>query len=375
MIRQPGRLRRIRRAVLPSAALAGYIVRLYASRFLVILIILISILQMLDLLNRSEDILAADGATEASLLRYIQWRLPELASQFTPFAGLLASLFTLAGLNQSSEITIMRAAGLSATQMIIPVLLASLLITVVHIALHDMVTVDASRHLAFWQDNGYQPDTPPPPDGRTNIWLNDGDRVIEIGRATRFVDRIILDEVSVYQRSPDGDLVANIDADFALSEGKGWTLYGVRRFDVNSFVVSAADTMPFDFSLPVARLFAQLDRPDHARIAVLWRSIATLREAGMETFTLETSLWHRFSLAASAVIMPLLGSFVAFGVPRGGARVGRIIAGMALGFSYFVFDNYMVAMGSLGILPALMAASAAPAIYTLAGLSILVRLE
>ena len=73
--------------------------------------------------------------------------------------------------------------------------------------------------------------------------------------------------------------------------------------------------------------------------------------------------------------MPLLASFVAFGVPRGGAMVGRVVLGMAVGFSYFVLDTYMSAMGSLGVLPPAVASFSAFVLYLLAGLSLIFRLE
>lgn len=371
----PSRMRRLRRIFMPSAALGRYVGAIYASQFITLLIMLVAILQTLDLLNQSDNIMRAEGATRASLVQYVQWRFPELVSQFAPFAALLATLFTLAGLNQSSEITVMRAAGLSASQVIVPILATSLVMGVLQFIFHETVTIDSARHLADWRRTGYQPDPPPPTEGRQNIWLNDGTRVVEAETARRLPDQVLLDKVTIFERADDGDLTRSVSADLAILDKGIWTLYGARDFDFISHKRERLGTITYPLTLPVERLFANLDHPEHASITTLRQSIDVLAKVGMETYTLETTFYHRFAMALSGFIMPLLGCFVAYGVPRGGARVGRIVMGMALGFSYFVFDNYMVAMGGLGVVPAFLASTAAPGLYLLAGFSILSQLE
>src|SRR3546814_4965787 len=48
----------------------------------------------------------------------------------------------------------------------------------------------------------------------------------------------------------------------------------------------------------------------------------------------------------SAVLMPLLGAVAAFGLARSGKLFVRAVLGMALGFIYFVVDNFALAMRS-----------------------------
>ncbi len=90
--------------------LTNYVGRMFFVRFIGLLIFFVIILQMLDLLNRSSDILSPEGAGMPSVLRYISLRTPQIISQFTPFAALLGVVLTLAGLSHTSEITVMRAA-------------------------------------------------------------------------------------------------------------------------------------------------------------------------------------------------------------------------------------------------------------------------
>ena len=370
-----GRLRRLRRRTIPSRALAHYVARAYLSRFALMLVVLVVILQMLDMLNRSDDIMAADGATRASLIRYILWRSPELISQFTPFAALLGGLFTLSSLNVHSEVTIMRASGLSPGQIITPMVGVSLIISAAHAVFHDQVTVKASARLAYWQSQDYSLSAGLPPEGRQDLWFQDDRQIVEARTATRMGGQVLLDDLYIYERGTDSLLNRSMAAEFALFDGSVWTLYNIRRFDLDAHDMLSAETEPWTFGVPIDHIFAQIDRPEQADIASLNLAIGILDAAGLESFTLKTSLYHRFALALSSAIMPLLAAFVAFGLPRGGARIGRVILGMALGFSFFVLDNYMVAMGTMGVIPPLLSAYGSLLLYGLIGTSILIRLD
>ena len=83
------------------------------------------------------------------------------------------------------------------------------------------------------------------------------------------------------------------------------------------------------------------------------RSIEELKLAGRPTGPLEASLWHKLSGPVSAVLMPLLSGVAAFGLARSGQLFLRAIIGMALGFAYFVVDNFALAMGNFGAYPPL----------------------
>jgi lipopolysaccharide export system permease protein len=81
------------------------------------------------------------------------------------------------------------------------------------------------------------------------------------------------------------------------------------------------------------------------------------------------------SLPLSAVLMPLLGAVTAFGLARSGRLFARAVVGMALGFAYFVADNFMVAMGEFGTVPPWAAGWAPFLLFFLVGEAVLFRTE
>ena len=175
----------------PSRRLALYMVRLFFTRSLAVLFALILILMTLDLLGESGKILAVPGNGDAELWRYVSLRIPLLISRFLPFSVLLGALIAFVGLNQNSEVVAMKAAGLSAHQILAPLVVASIGIAAGLFAFNEFVVVKSARVVTAWSDNDYKP-VPPESGVLSNVWLLNGDDLIragiDVGRAPNLRD-------------------------------------------------------------------------------------------------------------------------------------------------------------------------------------------
>src|SRR5438128_5155562 len=144
----------------PSRRLTFYMVRLFLTRSLAVLIALVLVLMTLGLLGESGKILAVHGNGYAELWRYVGLRIPLLTSRFLPFSVLLGTLITFVGLNQHSEVVAMKAAGLSAHQILAPLVIASIGIALALFAFNETVVVHSARVVDAWSDNDYKPIPP-----------------------------------------------------------------------------------------------------------------------------------------------------------------------------------------------------------------------
>lgn len=354
-----------------ATTITRYLVRQFLLRFLFVLILLVSILQALDLLNKSDDILEVDGAGWSSIANYIMLRAPQLASQFTPFAALLATLITLGTLNQNSEIVVMRAAGLSTHRILFPLGMACAIIFVFHLLLHEAFVVKSSARLDFWERNDFAVDLELKPDSQQEIWLQEGETVINARWITQTVDSIILDKVTVYEKDSKGLLQGTASAEFASYRNGQWTLFDVFRFDANDLSTRTTESEAWQVNLRPDKLAALALKPEWTYLATLMQNIRQFRKAGLSTRDLDLAWFQRFSGPAASLVMPLMGAVAGFGVHRHGALLLRIIIGAALGFSYFVAENFMIAMGQFGVMPPVVS-TFAPLVFTLlCGFSIL----
>src|SRR3569833_141393 len=163
----------------PSRRLALYMTRLFVTRTLAVLIALVLVLMTLDLLGESGKILAIPGNGDAELWRYVGLRLPLLISRFLPFSVLLGTLIAFVGLNQHSEVVAMKAAGLSAHQILAPLILASIGIAAALFAFNEGVVVNSTRAVTTWSDNDYKP-VPRASGIVSNVWVLNGDDFIRV---------------------------------------------------------------------------------------------------------------------------------------------------------------------------------------------------
>lgn len=367
--------RTARRLFVPSRTLARYMVRMHLSRFFGILIGLTVVLQMLDLLATADDVMAADGATWVSIVSYVSMRAPQLISQFAPFAALLATLLTLATLNQSSEVTVMKASGLSSHRILLPLGIASLLIGIAHFLFNEAIVTKANADLEYWQENDYAIDLPENDNLAGRTWLREGNSIVLVEAVSQVRNRVVLDKVSIFERDENGRIQAMVKADFAWYQNDAWTLHEVRRFDANTHLLSVTPSVPWSIPTRPDRFLALNVKADQVSFGELWTSMQRIEEEGLSTDRLMASFLQKMAAPASTLLMPLLAAVAAFGVSRAGNLVIRLVFGMALGFSFFVADNFMLAMGEFGVAPPFLAAWAPFFLFLLVGYTVIFYTE
>ena len=357
----------------PSRRIALYTVKLFVTRSLAVLVALVLILMTLDLLGESGKILAAPGNGDAELWRYVSLRLPILTSRFLPFSVLLGTLIAFAALNQHSEVIAMKAAGISAHQILAPLFLVSFGIAGLVFALNETLVVNATRTVTAWTDNDYRP-LPRESGILTNVWVMHGDDLVQARHVGGAGPDFHAEDLTIYDREKIA-LQRVIEAEHARPEGGAWRLEGVRIYDATMNLVRRQDSATALEGLEAQRLMLAKVDPDQTDFFTLRERIRQLERAGRPTAEARAGLWHKISGPLSTVLMPLLAATAAFGLARSGQVLLRATIGMALGFAYFVADNFALAMGNVGAYPPLLAAWAPFVLFFLIGETVLVRSE
>ncbi|MFW5634817.1 MAG: LPS export ABC transporter permease LptG [Erythrobacter sp.] len=358
----------------PSRTLTLYLAKLFIVRILAVLVMLVVVLMALDLLGATGKILEVEGNGQAEVLKYMSLRVPQLISRFLPYSVLLATLITLVTLNQNSEVVAMKAAGLSAHQVLAPLLLTAALVAVVSFAFNERIVTRANSTLKAWEANEYAA-IPDESGGRANVYLTDGTNILTASSLVGTGEGLEFDNVTWYERAPGGIIREFVRASRATYAAPGWRLENPERFDVGTTETEALDTLVVGEALTPERIDLQAVDPDSLGFLELRETINAFDAVGRRTDEMKASWWHRLSGPLSAVLMPLLGSIAAFGLARSGQLFVRAIIGMALGFAYFVVDNAALAMGSFGGYPPFLAAWAPFFLFLLLGETVLIRTE
>jgi lipopolysaccharide export system permease protein len=359
----------------PSRQLASYMARLFVTRTFAVLVMLVLVLMTLDLLGQAGKILAVPGNTDADLWRYVGLRIPLLISRFLPFSALLGTLIAFVGLNQNSEIVAMKAAGLSAHQILAPLIIASMVVAAGLFSFNESVVVKSARVSTAWVDNDYKA-IPPESGILSNVWVLQGDDLVHAGIVAGHAPNLTVQRVSIYDRS-GGVLQRVITAARAVPRPQSgdWRLEDVTIYDANQNVVrhvAAVDAMRG--VTPIQLTLARVN-PAELDYWTLKKRVAELEAAGRPSDEARAGLAHKIAGPLSTLLMPLLAAVAAFGLARSGQVLVRAVLGMALGFAYFVADNFSLAMGNAGAYPPLIAAWAPFFLFLLIGETVLIRTE
>lgn len=358
----------------PSRTLAFYMGKMFVIRSFAVLALLLLILQMLDLLSESDKILAVKGNGQHEILTYVGLRLPQLAQRFLPFCVLLGTLITLVTLNQNSEVVSMKASGLSAHQILAPLIVASLAIALLSFAFNERLVTRSSATLDRWQAVNYGK-MPSGDEAQVNVWVRAGDDLVHADTVSGRGAKTVLTGVEIFTRS-NGELAEILRATRGTAApGGGWALTNANIFDVGPGTVRQLGAVTVGKNIRSDQF--TLSNVDGAGLSLPQLKIAIdeLEAAGRPVASLQSVMWHKISGPLSTVLMPLLGAVAAFGLARSGALFVRAVIGMGLGFAYFVADNFGLAMGNLGAYPPLLAAWGPFFLFLLIGEAVLIRTE
>jgi lipopolysaccharide export system permease protein len=250
---------------------------------------------------------------------------------------------------------------------------ASLGVAVISFVFNDTIVAPNTARLKAWQTVEYGA-LPPDSNARGNIWVREGNDLIKAGNVLGSGNDTVLEDVRVYLRA-NGGLRQVITATRARYTGDAWQLEKTRSFNVATTTETRAEALIVGKGITPDRFNVVKVDGDSLAFLPLMRAIDELKAAGRRTDNLEGILWHKLSGPLSTLLMPLLGAVAAFGLARSGALFLRAVIGMALGFTYFVADNFALAMGNLGAYPPWIAAWGPFLLFFLIGETVLVRTE
>ncbi|MDE2356841.1 MAG: LptF/LptG family permease, partial [Alphaproteobacteria bacterium] len=337
---------------------------------------LIGMLQLIDLLERTSDILARGGPIE--ILRYMALRLPYLFEQAAPFAVLAGALFTFSQLARNSELVVMRICGMSLFEILRRTLPVALAVAVVDMAVTDQVAPRAEEALATW----WKATTPGAhADPGAPRWFRIEDNIVKVASASADGRRI--DGLTVYERDAQHSLVRRLQAHEAdWTPGQGWVLRDAEITDVGpvratGMTVAAADWRTSLRPGDVARVFNAANPFSSGYEITSWTALRSLFGKGAidkPPSEFETKLYRTLAEGMAPLIMLLLALPTALGHARSN-RTGPIIFGLGCGLLYLVVDGILTSMGSTGVIPPGIAAWGAPIAFAAGAVSLLLYAE
>ena len=346
-----------------------YHARLLGGPILAALAVLVGILQILDLLEVTTDILDRNlGAGGVAYYAFL--RLPRLVEQAAPLAVLAGSLFAFGKLAGDSAVTAMRSTGVSSYRITLMALPAAAVLAALQLLIGMVVAPRTDATLSVW----WQASTPSADRKPVDpVTFRIGNEVVVA--IPRDPDGGSLEAVRIYRRDDAGRLIQRTTARAAVFAGDRWRLIEPRFETLGADAVAEAGAREMDWTRALT--------PGDIRTLAMGETTVTPQEAARALAGglsirprafYDTQLQRAWAAPVGCLVMLLLAAPVALANFRGGGAT-LLVQCLAAGLLFLVFDGAFTALGESGAAPALLAAWAAPAMFAALGVTALIYLE
>ena len=323
--------------------------RLIGGSVLGALLLVWGVLLGFDLISgfaRELDEIGEGNYSAASAVLYLIYTIPRRIYELFPTAAVIGCLLGLGSLAATSELTALRAAGLSRLRICLGALIVVALCTVGMVVVAETlgplgeqraqaVAVAAkTRDVSVAQWSG--------------LWAREGDTFFnaEHGRVKGegVQSWVELDEVRLYEFGDDGRLASIAVAKRAEHRNNEWTLFDVRR---TRFVERGVESETvaqerWDSGLNPELLSLGVTRPRYLATRDLSQSLEYLERNGLDRGEFETTYWARWFYPVHALVLCLAAMPFAFATLRSGGLGKRLFLGIVFGLGYFMLQRLAV---------------------------------
>ncbi|MEP7069122.1 MAG: LPS export ABC transporter permease LptG [Usitatibacter sp.] len=352
--------------------LLRYFTREILASSLLVLAALLALFGFFDLIRELDDLGRGTYRINA-MLAYVALTLPSHAYVLLPAAGLIGTLFALARMSENSEITVMRASGLSLRQLALHVGAAGLVIALVTLAFGELITPyteEAAKGLRLKATRSIVAR-----EFRSGFWVKDDRSFVNIQDVT--ADTQLLN-LRIYEFDPAFRLTAISRAEKGTYAGPNkWELANVEltRFEGDRAVLQKIPSATWSSVLTPDILSVLKIVPERMSALNLRAYIEHLRENRQKATRYEIAFWSKIFSPAAAVVMMILAIPFALQSARAGGVGAKIVMGIMIGLAFHFAGRLFAHVGLLNDWPALLAAGAPVVIAALVASALLVRAE
>jgi LPS export ABC transporter permease LptG/LPS export ABC transporter permease LptF len=357
-----------------------YVLREFLLTFGMVLVTFVMLMLVFTFFELLGDIIA-NRTPLVTVGEYLINLTPSMIYLITPLSVLIGVLVVFGLMNRNSELTAMKATGISLYRIVVPVLAIAAVLSASLFLFDDTYLPQANRRQEALRNviKGKPPETFEHP-GRK--WIFGQQHAGQPGRIFyyQYFDSDIetFGNISVFEFKPGSfSLSRRIFAATAHWEPKlnawvfedGWE----RTFTPEgvSYQDFSVTTFP-EIREPPSYFSKEVRQSSEMSFGELARYIRNLRQSGFNTVPLRVQLNHKLAYPLITLVMAILAVPFALSMGKRGSLSGIAVA-IGVAIAYFVVSGFFEAMGNVSWLPAFLAAWSPDFLFGLAGAYLLLR--
>ena len=318
-----------------------------------VVLALVLLFSFFDLVEEIKD-LGRGGYRMKHIALHVLLRAPTHVYEVFPIAALIGTLFALAQLVASSELTVIRTSGVSLTRLNLTLVSIGMTLAAVTFVFGEFLGPPAEQFAQRMRSLAIAGIVAQ--EFRSGLWVKDGQNFVNVGEVT---PDSRLKRIRIYEFDDDYRLrTLRLAEEGAYVKDRVWTLIDVTAttFEGQRTQVRRIARMEWYSVLEPQVLSMLLVKPDRMSAWNLWSYAQHLKENRQRALQYEIAFWTKVMYPIAVLVMMMLAlPFASFQRRQGGVGA-RIFTGIMLGLAFYVLNRLFGSLGLIYDWPALFAA-------------------
>lgn len=329
--------------------LERYIFRQVASSVFAVLLVILGLDVLIAFLDQMSNL--NDHYTLSGAVHYVTWTMPRRLYEFVPLGTLVGVMIGLGMMASQSELTVMRAAGVSTTRILMTVFKPVMLMAVIGLLLGQWIApvteqrAQSVRAIAMAGGGSYSANGVWHKEGSTFIFIN----AVESGEKIHGITR--------YEFAHDLQLTRSSYARYGEYHQGAWVLEDIleTRIYANQITTETLTEERWQSGLTPELLSIVVVEPVDLSISGLWDYSNYLTQQGVSADVYLQAFWAKLLQPLSIAALVLVGISFVFGPLRSVPIGQRIVTGVILGLVFKFAQDLLGPASSVYGFPPLLA--------------------
>ncbi len=313
-----------------------YVIRAVLGGALIVMVVLLTLGALFLFANQQDDI-GLGSYTSLDAFWFVLLNIPQQVYELMPIGVLIGALLGLGALARGSELTVMRAAGISVWRVAGSVAMAGVLLIVLAALCGEFLApplqamAKQQKLLSKFSTITFA--------GRAGPWVRDGNLLIHVTQQSGSSE---FGGMVIFELGDDHQLKSVATARTAHVQPDGtWKLshYASTRFGGEVIESQLEDSREFQSTVGGDFLALTVSAPRQLDTRRLWGLIRHLRENSLDASEQEFAFWSRIARTTAILFAALLAVPFVFGNLRAAGAGSRTLVGVLIGVTFFLIQR------------------------------------
>ncbi|MCM0612460.1 LPS export ABC transporter permease LptG [Marinobacter sediminum] len=307
----------------------GYVMRTVGSAIFLVMVVVLSLDLIFGFIGELED--TRNDYQTLEVLWYVFLTLPRRIYDYLPLGAFMGCLVGLGSLASSSELTVVRAAGVSLKRIVWSAMKPALVVVILGVFIGEYVAPPAERYAQ--SDKAVALGAGSNVASARGVWHREGDVFMHLNAVQ---PNGVLHGVSLFRFNDERELESASFAERAIFQGDYWLLEKVSVTDISETgtTLTTHPTRRWETGLSPGVLSVLIVKPENLSMTGLYTYARYLNAQDLNAKIYWLAFWKKALMPLGTAVMVLVAISFVFGPLRSVTMGFRVFTGLLVGLVF-----------------------------------------